>query len=105
MTILCYALHCRSSADGEPSSVVCGFQYVGSTSKLSRLMINKHKAFYLRFMLGTSISQLDFFRHFSEEGDHEFLEEIRVKRLYGKDRICEVLAAEARNFHAPNSQC
>ena len=35
---------------------------------------------------------MDFFRHFSEEGHHRFLEDIRVKvidRLFGRDRVCE----------------
>ena len=61
--------------------VVCGFQYVGSTSPPFRLRFNNYKACYRRFRLGSSVPQMDFFRHFSEEGHHGFLEDIRVTIL------------------------
>ena len=67
--------------------VVCGVQYVGSTSTPFRLRSNNYKACYRRFRSGSSVSQMDFFRHSSEEGHHGFLEDIRdtiVDRLTGE---------------------
>ena len=58
--------------------VVCGFQYVGSTSTPFRLRFNNYKACYRRFRSGSSVPQMDFFRHFSEDGHHGFLEGILV---------------------------
>ena len=58
--------------------VVCGFQVVGSTSMPFRLWFNKYKACYHRFRSGSAVPQMDFFRHFSEEGHHGFLEDICV---------------------------
>ena len=72
--------------------VVCNFQYVGSTSTPFRLRINNYKACYRRFRSGSSVPQMDFFRHFSEEGHHGFLEDICVTiidKLVGGDRIRE----------------
>ena len=48
--------------------VVCGFQYVGSTSTPFRLRFNNYKACYCKFKPGSSVPQMDFFRHFSEDG-------------------------------------
>ena len=70
------------------------FQYVGSTSRPLRLRFNNNKACYHKFRSGSSVPQMDFFRHFSEGGHHRFLEDIRVKiidRLFGNDRIRESL--------------
>ena len=58
--------------------VVCGFQYVGSTSTPFRRRFNTYKACYRSFRSGSSVPQMDFFRHFSEEGHHGFLEDSRV---------------------------
>ena len=72
--------------------VVCGFQYVGSTSTPFRLRFNNYKACYRKFRLGSSVPQMEFFRHFSEKGHYGFLEDISVKiidKLTGKDRIRE----------------
>ena len=44
--------------------VVCGVQYVGSTSTPFRLRFNNYKACYRRFRSGSSVPQMDFFRHF-----------------------------------------
>ena len=44
--------------------VVCGVQYVGSTNTPFRLRFNNYKACYRRFRSGSSIPQMDFFRHF-----------------------------------------
>ena len=59
--------------------VVCGFQYVGSTSTPLRYIFNNYKACFRKFSSGSSVPQMDLFRHFSEENHHGFLEEIRVK--------------------------
>ena len=56
--------------------VVCGFQYVDSTSTPFRLRFNNYKACYRKFRLGSSVPQMEFFRRFSEEGHHGFLEDI-----------------------------
>ena len=72
--------------------VVCVFQYVSCTGRPFRLRSNKYTEGYRRFMLGSSVPQMDFFRQCSEEGYHGFLEDTRVKtidRLHGKDRINE----------------
>ena len=58
--------------------VVCRFQYVSSTSTPFRLRFNNYKACYRRFRSGSSVPQMYFFRHFSKEGHHGFLEDIRV---------------------------
>ena len=72
--------------------VVCNFQYMGSTSTPFRLRINNYKACYRRFRSGSSVPQMDFSRHFSEEGHHGFLEDILVTiidKFVGGDRIRE----------------
>ena len=72
--------------------VVCGVQYVGSTNTPFRLRFNNYKACYRKFRSGSSVPQMDFFRHFSEEGHHGFVEDIRVTiidRLIGRDRTRE----------------
>ena len=56
-----YLFHC----------VVYGFQYVGSTSTPFRYRIN-YKACYRKFSSGSSVPQMDLFRHFSEENHHFF---------------------------------
>ena len=61
--------------------VVCGFQYMGSTSTPFRLMFNNYEACYRRFKSGSSVPQMDFFRHLSEEGHHGFLEDIHVIKI------------------------
>ena len=40
--------------------VVCGFQYMGSTSTPFRLMFNNYEACYRRFKSGSSVPQMDF---------------------------------------------
>ena len=68
------------------------FQYVGSTSTPFRCRFNNYKARFRKFSSGSSVPQMDLFRHFSEENHHGFLEDIRIKiidRLVGRDRICE----------------
>ena len=65
---------------------------MGSTSTSFRLRFNNYKACYRKFRLGSSVPQMEFFRHFSEEGHHGFLEDISVKiidKLTRKDRIRE----------------
>ena len=72
--------------------VVCGVQYVGSTNTPFRFRFNKYKACYRRFRSGSSVPQMDFFRRFSEEGHHGFVEDIRVTvidKLTGRDRTRE----------------
>ena len=59
-------------------SVVCGFQYMGSTSTSFRLKFNNYKACYRGIRSGSSVPQMDFCRHFSEEGHHGLLEDSRV---------------------------
>ena len=72
--------------------VVCGVQYMGSTNTPSRLRFNNYKASYRRCRSGSSGPEMDYFRHFSEEGHHGFVEDIRVividKRI-GRDRTRE----------------
>ena len=53
---------------------VCSFQYVDSTSMPYRLRFTNYKACYRRLRSGSSVPQKDFFRHFSQEGHHGFLE-------------------------------
>ena len=65
---------------------------MGSTSTPFRLRFNNYKACYRKFRKGSSVPQMEFFRHFSEGGHHGFLEDISVKiidKLTGKDRIRE----------------
>ena len=65
---------------------MCGFQYVGGTSTAFRYGFNNYKACYRKFSSGSSVPQMYLFRHFSEENNHGFLEDIRVKiinRLVG----------------------
>ena len=47
---------------------VCGIQYMGNTSTPFRLRLNTYKACYRKFKSGSSVPQIDVFRHFSEEG-------------------------------------
>ena len=66
---------------------LCGFQYLGSISTPFRYRFNNYKACYRKFSSGSSVPQMDLFRHFSEEKHHGFLEDIRVKiieRLVGE---------------------
>ena len=45
-----------------------------------------------KFNLGASVPQVEFFRHFTEEGNHGFLNDISVKiidRLTGGNRMRE----------------
>ena len=66
---------------------VCGVQYVGSTCTPFRLRFNNYKACSRKFNLGASVPQVEFFRHFTEEGHHGFLNDISVKiidRLTGE---------------------
>ena len=49
--------------------VVCGFQYVGSTSTPFRLRFNNYKACYRRFRSGSSVPKMDFFRQKLVWGD------------------------------------
>ena len=69
------------------------FQYVGSTSTPFRYRFNNYKACFRKFSSGSSVPQMDLFRHFSEENHHGFLEDIRVKIIDrpvgGGDRIRE----------------
>ena len=69
---------------------MCGFQYVGSTSTLFRYRFDKYKACHLQYSSGSSVPQMDLFRHSSEEKHNEFLEGIRGNigdRLVGRDRV------------------
>ena len=71
---------------------ICGVQYVGSTRTPFRIRFNNYKACSRKFSLGASVPQAEFFRHFSGEGHHGFLQDISVKiidRLTGGDRIRE----------------
>ena len=71
---------------------MCGVQYVGSTNTPFWLRFNNYKACYRRFRPGSSVPQMDIFRHFSKEGHHGFVENIRVTvfdTLIGKDRTRE----------------
>ena len=59
---------------------------MGSTSTPFRYRFNNYKARFRKFSSGSSVPQMDLFRHFSEENHHGFLEHIRVKiidRLVG----------------------
>ena len=72
--------------------VVCGVQYVGSTNTPFRLRFNNYKACYRRYRSGSSVPQMVFFRHFSEEGHHGFVEDIHViaiDKLIGRGRMRE----------------
>ena len=55
-----------------------GSQCVDSTSTPFWLRFNNYKVCYHRFRSGSSVPQMDFFRHFSEEGHPGFLEDICV---------------------------
>ena len=69
--------------------VMCGCQYVGSTSMPLRYRFKNYKVGYHKFSSGSSVPQMDLFRHFPEENHHELLEDIRVKiidRLVGGGR-------------------
>ena len=71
---------------------VCGVQYVGRTCTPFRLRFNNHKACSRKFNSGASVPQVESFRHFIEEGHHEFLKDISVKiidRLTGGNRMWE----------------
>ena len=71
---------------------VCGVQYVGSTCTPFRLRFNNYKACSRKFNSGASVPQVEFFRHFTEEGHHGFLKDISVKiidRLTGGNRMRE----------------
>ena len=71
---------------------MCGVQYVGSTNTPCRLRFNNYKACYRRFRSGSSVPQMDLSRHFSEEGHHGFVEDIRVivsDKLLARDRTRE----------------
>ena len=72
--------------------VVCGFQFVGSTSTPFRYRFNNYRVCYCKFSSGSSVSHMDLFRQFSEENHHGFLEDICVKiidRLVGGNRLHE----------------
>ena len=72
--------------------VVCGFQYVGSTSMPFSLRFDNYKACYHKFKPGSLVPQKNFFRNFSEDRNHRFLEDVNINiidRLVGKDRACE----------------
>ena len=71
---------------------VCGVQYVGSTCTPFRLRFNNYKACSRKFNSGASVPQVEFFRHFTEEGHHGVLKDISVKiidRLTGGNRMRE----------------
>ena len=54
---------------------------------------NNYKACYCNFKSRSSVPQMDFYRHFSAEGHHRFLEDVLVKIIdrlsFGKNRIRE----------------
>ena len=85
--MISFELNCDSSnAVYLFDCVVCGFQYVGSTSTPFRYRFNNYKACYRKFSSGSSVPQMDLFRHFSEENHHGFLENFCLKiidRLVG----------------------
>ena len=71
------------------------------------LRFNSYNAYHRRLMLGSSVPQIEFFRHFSGEEHHGFLEDICAKvidRLYGKDKIHENFWQYKVDTHAPGSQ-
>ena len=83
---------------------VCGAQYVGSTCTPFRLRFNNYKACSRKFNLGSSVPQMEFFRHFSEEGHRGFLNDISVKvidRLTGNDRRRESFWQYRLNTFSP----
>ena len=83
---------------------VCGVQYVGSTCTPFRLRFNNYKACSRKFNLGSSVPQMEFFRHFSEEGHRGFLNDISVKvidRLTGNDRRRESFWQYRLNTFSP----
>ena len=58
-------------------------------TRLLGLGLIHYKASYRKFRSGSSVPQMDFFRHFSKEGHHGFVEDIRVTiidRLIRRDR-------------------
>ena len=62
----------------------------GCTCTPFTLRFYNYKACYRKIRLGSSVPQMEFFRHFSEEEHHRFLEDISVKiidKLTEKDRI------------------
>ena len=70
----------------------CGVQYVGSTCTPFRLRFNNYKACSRKFDSGASVPHVEFFRHFTGEGHHGFLQDISVKtidRLTGGNRMRE----------------
>ena len=71
---------------GDSSNVVClfdfilfGFQFVGTTTTPFRFRFNIYKTCYRKSE--SSVPQMDFFRYFSEEGQHGFLWKMSVLRL------------------------
>ena len=71
-------------------TVFCVNFSVGSISTPFRYWLNNYKACYLKFSSSSPVSQIEFFRHFSEEGHYRFLHDIHVKiidKLYRSDRI------------------
>ena len=76
---------------------------MGSTSTPFKIRYSNSKVYYNNFSLGYSVPQMEFFRHFSEEGLWGLLEDIHIKiidRLTGKGRIHESFwQNQARHFH------
>ena len=69
---------------GNVVTICCGVQYVGSTCTPFRLRFNNYKACSRKFNAGASVPQVEFFRHFTEEGHRGFLKDISVKII---DRV------------------
>ena len=70
-SIVVYLLECT----------ICGVQYVGSICWLLRLRFNNYKARSCKFNWGASGSQVEFLRHFTEEGHQGFLKDISIKAI------------------------
>ena len=100
-----YSFNCNSSnVVYLLECTVCDVQYVGSTCTPFRLRFNDYKACSRKFNLGASVPQVEFFRHFTEEGHHVFLKDISVKvidRLTGGNRMREIFWQYRLDCFAP----
>ena len=67
-------------------------------ARLLGLGFNNYKACSRKFNSGASVPQVEFFRHFTEEGHHGFLKDIRVKII---DRMRESFWQYRLDFFAP----
>ena len=63
---------------------VCCKQYVGSTFTLFRVRFNNYKSSSRRFSCRISVIQAEFFRYYTEDNHHGYLEDISVQII---DRV------------------